>query len=407
MLPKSTAPAPRDPDAALRIRLSGFYFTLMTTSAVATPYLGLWLAQKGLTPQQIGIANALPLFALMVLNLLSGPLADLAGDWRRTIRIGATVACLTPLLLYVANGSHLLLIAWMLVVLPTNLIIPVTDAASVMASGRHGEAYARIRVWGTIGHMAATFVAGLAVERYGIEVFPALIVGIAVLRLMAAVYLPSLSPTGAEAGPVAVEQRRSEIARQLFDMTRPWFFLTLLGGSLINAAHMLQNSFGAIFWHEAGLTPGQIAALWITATAAEIGMMFSFQRVAGRYPARVMLLVAGIVSVIRWFGLGLAPSLPVLLALQLLHLATFGLSYLAVVAFIANRVRKTAAASAQSFLSVIRQVTSVLALLAFGHFAGSMGVATYHLAAGLSALGVVAIAVSLWLMPPSAAGRLS
>jgi PPP family 3-phenylpropionic acid transporter len=407
MFLKRFAPAPGDPDLSLRIRLSAFYFTLMTTSAVATPYLGLWLSMQGLTPQEIGVANAMPLFSLMILNMVTGRLADLAGDWRRTIHMGTAIGCLTPLLLFVANGNYGLLIAWTLVVLPGNLIIPVTDAASVAASGRHGEAFARIRVWGTIGYMVATFAGGLVVERFGIDSFPAVVVAIALIRLSIALLLPPLHPSVDETKPVAPEERRSEIGKQLFDMTRPWFLLAVLGGALINASHMLQNSFGAIFWHAAGLTTAQIAILWVTATAAEIGMMFAFRGLVERFPARVMLLAAGLISVIRWVGLGLSPSFPVLLLLQTLHLATFGLSYLATVAFIANRVRKSAAASAQSFLSIIRQVTSVLALVAFGHVTERLGVASYHLAAGLAFIGVVAIAVSLRLMPPRLAGRLS
>ena len=45
---------------------------------------GIWFTEKGLNAGQIGIVNALPVFVMLILNMIVGRIADRARDWRQS-----------------------------------------------------------------------------------------------------------------------------------------------------------------------------------------------------------------------------------------------------------------------------------------------------------------------------------
>ncbi|WP_216665320.1 MFS transporter [Pseudoruegeria sp. HB172150] len=377
-------------------RVSAFYFWLMGTTALATPYLAIWLSGRGLTEQQIGFVNAAPFAAVLAFNLIVGRVADLLFTWRTTIVAGVTVAALTPLGLLFADRFWIFALCWLLVLLPVHVTIPVTDAASARIARREGRSYADIRVWATIGHMLITAGSGFVIGAFGIAAFLPLLFLISGMRLLTGLALPEMrraETAGPETGappPAGMAQFR-----------RAWFVLPLLAAATINASHLMQNAFGALYWAQAGLSSGQIGLLWATATASEIVLMFSFGKLSRLASARWMLAAAGIVAAIRWAGLALEPGFWVLAGLQVLHMFSFGLSYLATIAFVVNWTDDAVAARAQSIVSVMRQSMAAVVLIGFGALAERAGASAYFAASALSLVAVALVLGSLWLMPPN------
>lgn len=381
------------------IRVSALYFWLYGTTAIATPYLAIWLKAQGLTEQQIGVVNAAPFLVLLTFNLVVGGIADLFLTWRTTIVTGALVAAITPLGLFFAQDFWVFVIGWLCALVPINLVTPVVDAASARIARREGLSYARLRVWGTIGHMAITAGAGFVIGALGIGAFLPLLVMIAAMRLLTALALPEMRRTAPGGAETTAPQEGLSVFR------RPWFLLPLIAAALLNASHLMQNAFGALYWAEAGLTGGQIGLLWATATGSEILMMFNFGRISHLASARWMLATAGIVATLRWLGLAQEPGFWALAGLQMLHMFSFGLAYLATVTFVVNWTDDAVAARAQSLVSIMRQLTASVALVGFGALAGQFGAGAYYAAATISLLSVMLALCSLWLMPPSRLGR--
>lgn len=385
-------------------RISAFYFWLLGTSALANPYLAIWLSGRGLSELQIGVVNAAPLFAVMAFSLVAGRIADLLATWRVTIVAGMIIAAATPLSLIFADGYWALVICWLLVILPVNLTTPIVDAASARIARRHDKSYASIRVWGTIGHMLITAGAGFAIGLFGISAFLPLLFVISGMRLLTALALPEMKRGEAATpeDPAADAPDQPGMAR----FRQAWFILPLVAAALINASHQMQNAFGALYWSKAGLTGGQIGLLWAIGTASEIAVMFGFAQIARRASARWLLIASGVVAAIRWAGLAAEPGFWALAGLQLLHMFSFGLSYLAAVTFLVNWTDDEVAGRAQSLVSLLRQMTAALALIGFGAIAQRFGAGTYFAASLLSLIGVVLLFGSLVLMPPSSRERL-
>jgi PPP family 3-phenylpropionic acid transporter len=161
---------------------------------------------------------------------------------------------------------------------------------------------------------------------------------------------------------------------------------------------MLQSTFGALIWKQAGVPEWALGPLWALGPGGEIVVMLFFGRLVKRFSARHIILFASVVTVVRWIGFASQPPLWGLFLLQLLNMATFGLSYLGIISFIANWTTEAIAAETQAFFQVIRQVVTVAALVGFGYLVAHFDVGAYYGAAALGLAGAVLTTGSLMLM---------
>lgn len=390
------------PDMALRwltpeLRTTFYYMTVFTTAGAATVYAGIWFTDKGLDPGQIGIINAVPVFLMLVLNMLVGRLADRASDWRQVIVIGALLGGVLPIGLFFVHDFWGILLFWTLGTLPVAAIGPVADAAAMRMTRRNGTDYGAIRAWGTVGYMTAIYATGQIVMLLGGGAFLPLFVGLALLRGMVALGLPNFRAPAHERTLAAPEG-----AGRLREVMQPWFLLPLVGWSMVFATHLILNAFQGLLWKEQGLPELGIGLLIALGAASEAAMMFLFKRLSGRFPARTLILVSALVSVARWIAMGFSPDWPFLIGLQLLHSVTFALGFMGCVHFIANWTSEDIAAEAQSFFTVLQQGFSVAALLGFGWLIGLVGAGAYFAAAAFAAIGAVLIWLSMQMMRPKA-----
>lgn len=378
-----------------------FYSSLFLTGAVSNPFLPIWLTEKGISPEQIGIINAAPIFAMIAINLVVGRIADRASDWRTVIVVGSIMAAVPPFFLLVMDGYLPILIIWTLLIVPFQAIAPVVDAAAYRMARRNNYDFGAIRVWGTIGFVVMTLVAGLVLDWQGAVAFVPLLIAVSVARAALSLQLPlfrggedHFRPTYPIDAPIS-----PLVAVRMGELWKPWFILTLVGASFLHGSHMMQMGFGALIWSEAGLPGWVIGILWAVAPTAEILAMFYFERITRRFAARHLILLGCICGAVRWWGFGLEPNMWVLMGLQTLHLATVGLTFLGITNFIANWTSEDIAAEAQSFAFVLQQAMSVVTLMTFGWLIAQFGVASFFAAAGLGVAALVCVVVSLRLMP--------
>jgi PPP family 3-phenylpropionic acid transporter len=381
------------------LRATIYYFTLFTTGGAITAYGGIWFSGQGLDAGQIGLIGSVPVFVMLVLNLIVGRLADRASDWRQVIVVGAVLGGLIPIGLFFVSGFWGILLLWTLSAIPMASVGPVADAAAMRMTQRNGTDFGFIRAWGTVGFMAAIIITGQLTATFGSDAFLPFLVGLGLLRAVVALGLPNFR---------APPQERTFVqpigASRMREVMRPWFLLPLVGWSMVFATHLILNSFQALLWKEQGLGELTIALLIGLGAAAEATMMFVFKRFIGRFSARTLILVSALVTAVRWAVMALAPDVPILVVLQLLHSVTFALGYMACVHFIANWTSEDIAAEAQSFFQVLQQAMSVVAVMAFGWIAGVFGVHAYFASAAFAALGSVLIWLSMRMMAPRAHG---
>lgn len=380
-------------------RTSFYYFVNFTSSGATVAYGGIWLAAKGITSEQIGVINALPVFIMLGLNLLVGRLADRAKDWRQVIIVGALIGSVAPFLLFFASGFWAILAVWTCCTLPIAAIGPVVDAAALRMAKRHGAEFGTLRAWGTVGYMVFNAVTGVLAALFGSMVFVPLFSLLSLLRGLVSLALPKFRAPAHEA-TIAAIGRPLEVKR-LREVLKPWFLLPLVGFAIVFGTHIVLNAFAALLWKEQGISESVIGPLIALGALAEATTMFLWQRLGARFSPRTVIMFGALAAAVRWTAMAMSPPVYVLVILQLMQSLTYAMGFLASVHFIAKWTSEDIAAEVQSFFVVLQQIASVIALTGFGWLISVMGAHGYFVAAGFAVLAAALVWVSLRLRQPT------
>lgn len=376
------------------LRASLFQLTVFGSTGAGSAYLAIYMSGKGLSSEQIGIVNALPLLLMLGVNLLVGRLADRASDWRVAIIILAMISGAASLGFFFVNEFWGLLLVYALTSLPSGALVPVIDAATLRMTQRRGSDFGFIRAWGTVGYTLTAALTGFAIGWFGAVVFVPIFVGLSLLRGGLSLPLPQFrAPPPIDLPTVATPKAK------LSQFMRPWFLLPCIAFALMQATHFFVGAMGALVWKIDGIGDGWVGPLIAVSAAGEATMMFAWRRVGTRMNARTMLIIAGLVATVRWAAMAFNPSLPLLFALQALHAITYPFSYFGIMHFVANWAPEEIAAETQGFSYALTQGMSVATLLLFGWLVGLIGGHAYFVAAAMALLGAGAAWWSMVLMP--------
>jgi PPP family 3-phenylpropionic acid transporter len=385
-----------DPRPTPEFRATIYYFVQFMAGAAITVYSGIWFAGQGLSSEEIGIVNAFPVFLVLLLNIVVGRIADRASDWKQVIVIGGVIAGVTPVALFFVDGFWGILLVWTLLTLPAGLVGPVVDAATLRLTRRRGTQFGPIRAWGTIGYMVMLIFTGFIIGALGGAVFLPLLVGLSLLRTLAAFGLPRFrAPVG------EISKAPPDLgARKLGEVMKPFFVLPLVGFAMVFGTHIVLNAFQGLLWKEQGFSEDIIGPLLAVAALSEAGLMFVFARFASRFSARSLILASAIVAVFRWICMALQPDLIWLIPLQALNAITFALGFMGCMHFIGNWTSDHIAAEVQGFFQMLQQGMVVICLTAFGWLMGFMGAEAYYVAAAFAAAGGALIWLSMLMQQP-------
>lgn len=388
----STTAAPR---VSPELRAAVYHFAVFGSTGVASVYFGIWLINRGISAEEIGIINAAPLLAMLLVNQLVGRIADRMPDWRGVIIVLSLIAGLVPIGLFFVSGFWGILGVWIFSVMPAFALVPVIDAATLRMTQRRGTDFSAVRAWGTVGFMLSTLCSGPLIAWLGDGAFVPVFVATALLRAVLAFQLPQF-----RSGEVRTAARKG--AGRLREVLKPWFLMGLLGLAILYSTHGVIGAFAAVLWTEQGIPQGLIGPLTATMAAAEAAMMFAWSRLKLKVSARHIIIIACVVAAFRWTAMAFSPPIWALFALQLLHSITFAMGYLGGIYFIANWTSDDIAAEAQGFSYVLQQAMSVVVILAMGWFVAAFGPMAWLFVGAYAVVGALCVVLSLKLQPPTA-----
>jgi PPP family 3-phenylpropionic acid transporter len=364
--------------------------------------LPLWLADRGISDAGIGWVNAAPIVIVVLLGLSIGRIADRMANWRAVILACSLISALTSTLLGLTHAFWAIAAVWSLTIVPFLAMMPIADAAAVRAAARAGRSYGAIRVWGTIGFVFITIVAGFAFQAFGVAAFVPALVAVSLARLGFALWLPDFRAPGPSDASAAPRRPFAVVAfRDVRRLMRPWFLAPVLASALLMSSHVVQNGFGPLIWKSENVPDWLIGVYLAIAPAAEISAMALSGRLLSKFPARAVLLGCCLVGTARWWGY-VTPLGPVATGLlQTLHLVTFGLGYVAIVVFANAWSHDSIGAQIQSFTTTARNVVSIATYAAIGAVTAKWGAHVYYVASGMCALGVLLCGWSLAIQRPA------
>jgi PPP family 3-phenylpropionic acid transporter len=362
-------------------RLALFYAAVFVLVGIQLPFWPLWLAGRGLSVSEIGVVLAAALWIKVIVNPLAGLLADRTGRARGVIILLA-VTNLAGFLLFVPSyGLWPLLLINALTTTAASSLMPLGETIALAIVYERRLDYGRIRLWGSISFIAGSLGAGLMIARATSEIVLPLLIGAAALNLVACAGLP--------APPVKRSRlMRAGVRRLLLDRRQ---LLFLLAAAAIQGSHSVYYGFGTLHWTALGYSGETIGWLWAEGVIAEI-VLFAYGAplLARLGPARLLVLAGG-AGALRWSLMAGAVSLPLLLAVQLLHALTFGAAHLGAMHFMARALPEEWSSTGQSLYSAtVSGIGFGLVMAISGQLYSGLGANSYLVMAGIAAVGALA-----------------
>ena len=360
------------------LRLAFFYAAMFSLTGVQLPFWPAWLAGRGLSAGEIGVLLAAAQWLKLAANPLAGIAADRSAAPRRVMLLLSLGAATGFALLPMARGFAPLLALGTLTACCLSPLSPLGDHVALAAASAGRLDYGRVRLWGSLGFIAATLLAGRLVQTRGIDSVAPLLTGAAILVLAACALMPA-------GRGVAAAATRPGAWRAL---AQPSFALFLAAAALIQGSHAVYYGFGTLYWRRLGIADDRIALLWAEGVVAEILLFYWGAPLLRRLGPTGLLALGGAAGLVRWTATGFATSLPALAALQLLHAFTFGAAHLGAMHHLARRLPPAQAATAQAvYATVVGGLGQGLLMLLAGSLYGAAGGRAYLAMAAVAALG--------------------
>jgi MFS transporter, PPP family, 3-phenylpropionic acid transporter len=361
------------PSHGITFRLALFYGASFAAIGISLPYWPVWLAAQGLSAAQIGLLLAASFWPRVVTSVLIPYAAD-RRDAHRQLMVGLAAITVVAVALFAAAGPFwTFLLLSMVVGASGAAILPVGEAMVLQEVKAQGISYGRVRLWGSLAFMLTAIGGGLWIERTGPGIVLGLMVGTALLNLIACLRLPEYR---AGARPTA-PPRLDRLLRQ------PALLAFVLAAGLIQVSHAVYYGFASLYWQAQGYSETVIGSLWAEGVLAEIFLFAAAGALLRRLEPVRLLALAGGVAVVRWALSALATDLPVLIFAQALHAMSFGATHLAAMHYLRDQVPAELQASAQGFYAAIGNALlfGLITPVAGWLYAGSGGHAFWPMAA--------------------------
>jgi MFS transporter, PPP family, 3-phenylpropionic acid transporter len=332
----------------LRYMISLFFFYAMY--AVIVPYFQLFLYGKGLSPSETGLVIGVWEIAGIAGPLLLGALVDRTGRFRTVLFGCSLVGSFLMMAMVPINSIFAVTILTALFGFAFKPLLSINDSMISYALADPEHDYGHVRAAGSIGFGAVMLI----FEITGIfnSPSPTMIArGAGILGLSYLLTLAVIPPVF-HAGATRKTFQLKQAVKGETD-TMPLLFYVLTAAVFLGRMGFTgYYSFFSLFLQEE-LKVENVGIFWMIAVTAEIiPIMFAGNiiRLTGRYRALLLGLAAMITRMLIY---SLSQSLVVIGAAQLLHSLTFGLTHVACISYINEKVPQSKKTLAMSiYLSI-------------------------------------------------------
>jgi len=366
-------------------RLAVAYTALFLVAGIHLPYWPVWLAHRGVGPQEMGVLLGLGNWARLTTPWI-GAWADRTGRGPQVLVVVAIAVLVTLLAFQLAHGFALLVILSVILGLAYAPIIPLLDGMAIAATAAGRMDYGRVRLWGSVSFIAASVIGGRVLEGRDPSLVLYALQAAAVLLVLATIFLRRMPtmPRVEESSPVADPVNWSGVLR------RPRFATFLVCVAFLQAGHAVLYGFGTKHWIANGVAESTIGWFWGVGVFTEILLFAWSAKVIAKIGAPGLLVVAGLGAVVRWTTLGMTTDVAATFAIQTLHALSFGAMHLGAMSWIRENIAGPAVHRATSLYVAVAAGMALgigmpLAGVLFEDFHGD----AYYAMSAFAAIGTV------------------
>ena len=310
-------------------RLSSFYFFYFAVVGSLTPYWGVYLKSLGYSSQDVGVIGAIILGTRIIAPNFWGWLADKTQRRLRIIHFGCAMAFMCFLGVMISQRY-----AWLVIVISCytffwHAVLPQFEVITLAYLKGQYQRYGQIRLWGSLGFMAAVVGLGWLFDFLSVQLLPMVILSFLFLIWLSSFSLNETSAdkyTGASTGFLKL-------------VSHPTIISFLVASFLLQVSHGPYYTFYSLYLTENhGYSSTATGLLWALGVLAEVGIFIFMPKILQRFDVRYLLLVTFVLTALRWALIGFcAQWLWVLLFAQLLHAFSFGVAHAASIEIVRKR----------------------------------------------------------------------
>lgn len=300
-------------------RLSGFYFFYFAVVGTLVPFWGVYLKSLGYSSKDVGVISAIILATRILAPNFWGWLADHTRQRLRIIRWGSFLAALVFSCVWLDQTYWWLVLVVSCYTFFWHAVLPQFEVITLgYLAGNHHK-YSQIRLWGSVGFMAAVVGLGVVFEFLPIRFLPLFI-----LTFLLLIWLSSLSLQDKSAS-----RSSAKSAGFLALVSQPVVLCFLVASFLLQFSHGPYYTFYTLYLVEnQGYSSGATGLLWALGVLAEVAIFIVMPRLLGHFSLRWLFLLTLFATGFRWLLIGYcAQSLAILLFAQLLHACSFGIAH--------------------------------------------------------------------------------
>ncbi|SFV38572.1 MFS transporter, PPP family, 3-phenylpropionic acid transporter [Hyphomicrobium facile] len=385
--------AGRDARWSFAVPVALFYAALFVVYGTNVPFMPVWLDWRGLSPAEISIIVATPLFLRLFVTPVIAMAADREWAHRRYLIILAWLTLGFVLALAASQSFGGILLFATLLMLCNSTIMPLIETIAVNGMRHRGLHYGRVRLWGSLSFVAASFAGGVVINAYGGGAGVWLIAFGCGLTVLAGHFLPAEDRPDAPAKP-SVPLWQGEALRDL--MRQRKFLVFLVAAGLAIASHAAFYTFGILIWNQQGLSAAWSGSLWAIGVFAEVLLFSVSGSVIQRFGAAQLIALGAAAAILRWLVMAFDPPLAVLLPLQILHGLTYGATHIGAIHFIHDTVDREKQGTAQALYATMSSGVAMGCSTLIAGWAYARGGSMSYLA--MVAISIVSLAAGLWLV---------
>ena len=306
-------------------RLSSFYWFYFATLGAFIPYFGLYLSDSGFNAIEIGQLMAVIMGTKIIAPYLWGWIADHRGNRLSIIRLGAVLAAMGYAGIFFGNTYWWLFLVLFVFSFFWNAILPQFEALTFNHLANNEHQYSWIRMWGSVGFVAAVISVGWLLNSIEIAKLP-----IVVIVLLTGIILSTFFITDHQ----GVHHEKGHLS--IFKILKNKHILALLIACLlVQASHGPYYTFYTIYAESHGYGHSWIGILWAIGVLSEVVAFALMPWLVKRFGLRTLLLASLFSGSLRWLLIGFfIDNIYIMAFAQIFHASTFGVYHAVAIAYI-------------------------------------------------------------------------
>ncbi|MET3695933.1 PPP family 3-phenylpropionic acid transporter [Bacillus oleivorans] len=297
--------------------LQVFFLFVYFGSAGITSFLSVYLSEdQGLNGYQIGTIMSIGPIVMIFFQPIWGMLSDMTNAPTKVISFLCVTAGVLGLGYLVIDDYHWLIFLALFFAIFQSGINPISDSIALKYTGERNLNYGSIRLFGSLGFGLAVYLIGkLSETPLGLDViFYALFV-----TLLLAAIIVMKAPKERAKQKLQLKEGIKKV------LLLPKFILFIASAFLIFGPNLANNTYFGLFVEDSGGTFAGIGTAFLIAVLSEIPFMQAAKRWIERIGVLNVMLIAGIVSFVRWGLYVTEPALWIIYATAVLQGAAIGL----------------------------------------------------------------------------------